>query len=110
MLEAMRAATQGWIGRIIMAIVMGLIIMSFAIWGIGDIFRGFGANKLAQVGSEEISTDAFRNAYQTELQRMQQQAKRSITNEEARRFGLDRQVLSRLVNEAALDQQAQALG
>jgi peptidyl-prolyl cis-trans isomerase D len=110
MFETMRAATQGWIGRTIMAIVMGLIIMSFAIWGIGDIFRGFGANKLAQIGSAEITTDAFRNAYQTELQRMQQQARRSITSEEARRFGLDRQVLSRLVNEAALDQQAQALG
>ncbi|MEJ0094311.1 MAG: SurA N-terminal domain-containing protein [Methylocella sp.] len=106
----MRAATQGWIGRTIMAIVMGLIIMSFAIWGIGDIFRGFGANKLAQVGSAEITTDAFRNAYQNELQRLQQRAKRSISSEEARRFGLDRQVLSRLVNEAALDQQAQALG
>ena len=109
MLEAMRAATQGWIGRIIMAVVMGLIILSFAIWGIGDIFRGFGANKLAQVGSEEITADAFRNAYLIELQRLQRQARRNITNEEARQFGIDRQVLSRLVSEAALDQQAHAL-
>lgn len=109
MLEAMRAATQGWIGRIIMAIVMGLIILSFAIWGIGDIFRGFGANNLAQVGRVEITTDAFRNAYLMELQSLQRQARRNITNEEARQFGIDRQVLSRLVSEAALDQQAQAL-
>ncbi|VTZ52427.1 Peptidylprolyl isomerase [Methylocella tundrae] len=110
MLEAMRAATQGWIGRIIMAIVMGFIILSFAIWGIGDIFRGFGANKLAEVGGEEITTDAFRNAYQTELQRVQRQARRAITNEEAKRFGLDRQVLSRLLSEAALNQETHALG
>ena len=40
MLESMRASAQGWVGRVIMAILMGLIILSFAIWGIGDIFRG----------------------------------------------------------------------
>ena len=39
MLDGMRKAAQGGIGRIIMAIVMGLIIVSFVIWGIGDMFR-----------------------------------------------------------------------
>ena len=110
MLESMRASAQGWVGRIIMAILMGLIILSFAIWGIGDIFRGFGANNLAQVGSIEIGADTFRNAYQTELQRQQRLERRNITNEEAHQYGLDRQVLSRLVGEAALDDQARRLG
>jgi len=110
MLESMRASAQGWVGRIIMAILMGLIILSFAIWGIGDIFRGFGANNLAQVGSIEIGADTFRNAYQTELQRQQRLERRNITNDEAHQYGLDRQVLSRLVGEAALDDQARKLG
>ncbi len=110
MLESMRASAQGWIGRTIMGILMGMIILSFAIWGIGDIFRGFGSNNLAQVGGVEIGVDTFRNVYQTELQRMQRQQRRNVTNEEARRYGLDRQVLSRLVGEAALDEQARRLG
>ncbi|ACK49479.1 PpiC-type peptidyl-prolyl cis-trans isomerase [Methylocella silvestris BL2] len=110
MLDAMRAATKGWIGRTVMGIVLGFIILSFAVWGIGDIFRGFGANKLAEVGNEQITTEAFRFAYQTELQRAQRQARRAITNDEAKRFGLDRQVLSRLVSEAVLDQETHALG
>jgi peptidyl-prolyl cis-trans isomerase D len=110
MLESMRASAQGWVGRVIMAILMGLIILSFAIWGIGDIFRGFGANNLAQVGSTEIGVDTFRNAYQADLQRQQRLERRSITNEEAHQYGLDRQVLSRLVGEAALDDQARKLG
>jgi len=110
MLESMRASAQGWVGRVIMAILMGLIILSFAIWGIGDIFRGFGANNLAQVGSIEIGADTFRNAYQTELQRQQRLERRNITNDEAHQYGLDRQVLSRLVGEAALDDQARRLG
>jgi peptidyl-prolyl cis-trans isomerase D len=110
MLESMRASAQGWVGRLIMGILMSLIILSFAIWGIGDIFRGFGANNLAQVGGIEIGADTFRNAYQTELQRLQRQQRRNVTNDEARRYGLDRQVLSRLVGDAALDDQTRRLG
>lgn len=110
MLESMRAATQGRIGRAVLTVVLGLIILSFAIWGIGDIFRGFGANKLAEVGRQEISTEAFRAAYQTELQRLQRQARRAITNEQARQFGIDRQVLSRMIGDAVLDQETHALG
>ena len=101
---------KNWMAASIMAIVMGFIVVSFAIWGIGDIFRGFGAGKLAKVGSTEISDGTYRYAYQNELQRLQQQAGRVVTNEQARAIGLDRQVLGRLVTEAALDQRAQTLG
>src|SRR5438309_11754721 len=100
MLQSMRASAQGWIGRVIMAILMGLIILSFAIWGIGDIFRGFGANDLAQVGGVAIGADTYRNAYQAALQVLQRVERRTITNDEAHQDGLDLKVLSRLVNEA----------
>ncbi|MGH6850426.1 MAG: SurA N-terminal domain-containing protein [Methylocella sp.] len=110
MLQSMRASAQGKIGRVIMAILMGLIILSFAIWGIGDIFRGFGANNLARVGGIEIGADTYRNAYQAELQTLARAEHRNVTNEEAHQYGLDRQVLSQLVNEATLDDQARRLG
>ncbi len=110
MLDAMRAATQNWIGRTIMGIVMALLIFAFGFWGIADIFRGFGANEIAHIGSETISVDAYRNAYQTELQGLQQRAHRAITNEQARKMGLDREVLARLVSNAVLDQEAHRLG
>jgi peptidyl-prolyl cis-trans isomerase D len=110
MLDAMRTATKGFVGRALMTIVLGLIIASFAIWGIGDIFRGFRAGSLAKVGHTEISIDAYRNAYQAELQRIQRMARRSVTSDEARMLGVDQQVLQRLVADAALDQEAQALG
>ena len=110
MLEGMRKASQGWVGRIFMGLVMGFISLSFVVWGVGDIFRGFGSGKVAQVGGAEIGADAYRNAYQTQLQALQRQAKRAITNDEARAMGLDRQVLSRLISEAILDDRALAMG
>lgn len=110
MLDGLRTASQSILGKALMTLVFGVIIISFAIWGIGDIFRGFGQGKLGVVGSTEISSEALRYAYQTELQRLQQRLGRVVTNEEARRAGLDRQVLGRLVTEATLDQNVRALG
>lgn len=110
MLDAMRAATQNWIGRTIMAVVIGLLIFAFGFWGIADIFHGFGANDLAHIGSDTISVEAYRNAYQTELQRLQQRARRAITTAQARQMGLDHEVLARLVSNSILDQEAHRLG
>jgi peptidyl-prolyl cis-trans isomerase D len=110
MLEGLRLASQNWIGRALMALVMGFIVISFAIWGIGDVFRGFTSQRLARVGSGEVTVDAFRSAYQNEMRRLQQRARRAITNEEARRLGLDQQILERLIVDAALDQKTHALG
>jgi peptidyl-prolyl cis-trans isomerase D len=110
MLEGLRVASQNWIGRAIMALVMGVIVISFAIWGVGDVFRGMTTQRLARVGSGEVSVEAYRNAYQDELRRIQQRMRRAITNEEARQSGLDLQILERLVTEVALDQKARQLG
>jgi peptidyl-prolyl cis-trans isomerase D len=110
MLDALRASSQTWVGRIIMAVVMGFLIIAFGFWGIADIFRGFGANTLAQVGSVEITPDEFRNTYQTQLLRMQEQQRRAISADEAHERGIDRQVLARLLSDSALNQEAHRLG
>ena len=110
MLNQMRALSRNWLGRSIMAVVLGFIILSFAIWGIGDHFTNFNAGQLAQVGGTSVTVDDYRSAYQNQLQRLQQQQKRGITNEEAKRAGLDRQVLSRLLSDAVLQAEAAKLG
>lgn len=109
MLGGIRAAQSTWIGKAVTALVFAFIVFAFAIWGMGDVFRGVGSNTVAQVGDVSVSTAAYRQAYQTELQNLQQRARRPITNEEAHRIGLDAQVLSRLMSEAALDDRAASM-
>ncbi|HTQ83333.1 MAG TPA: SurA N-terminal domain-containing protein, partial [Pseudolabrys sp.] len=53
MLRGIHKASGSWLGKAIMAAVMGVLVISFAIWGIGDIFRGFGLNSVAKVGNTE---------------------------------------------------------
>ena len=93
-----------------MTIVMGLLIVAFGIWGIADIFRGFGQSTLATVGSTEISIEQFRQIYNDRLQQVSRQFGRSLTPDQVRAFGLDRQVLQQVVAEAALDEDAKRKG
>ncbi len=109
MLEGLRRASNNWVGKTILTIVFGIMIFSFAIWGIGDIFRGIGVSNVAEVGSINIATSEFRQAYQTQITMLQRQSRRAITNEQARAYGLDQQVLGRMISEAALDQKVREL-
>jgi peptidyl-prolyl cis-trans isomerase D len=110
MLGAIRNAAQGVIGKAIMTVVMGLIIVSFVIWGVGDMLRGFTTSTVASVGGAKISAQDYRMVYQRTLQQYQRQLRRPLTNDEAREIGLDRAVLQRLVSEAAVDGEAHKLG
>ena len=93
-----------------MATVMGVLIISFAVWGIADIFKGFGQSTLAKIGRTEISTEQFRQLYTEKLQQIGRQFGRPLTMDQARAFGLDRQVLQQVIAEAALDDKARQLG
>jgi peptidyl-prolyl cis-trans isomerase D len=109
MLRGIHKATSNWFGKAVMAAVMGLLVVSFAIWGIGDIFRGFGLNSALKIGNTEISIEQFRQYYTERLQQLSRQVGRPITPDQARATGIDRQVLSQLVAETTLDEQAKAL-
>src|SRR2546423_2813903 len=110
MLRGMRKASSNWLGKVVMAVVMGVLIVSFGVWGIADIFRGFGQSTLAKVGRTEISTEQFRQIYTDKLQQLGRQFGRPLNMEQARAFGLDRQVLQQTIAEAALDEEARRMG
>jgi peptidyl-prolyl cis-trans isomerase D len=110
MLRGLRKASSNWLGKTIMAVVMGVLIISFGIWGIADIFRGFGQSTLAKIGRTEISTEQFRQIYSEKLQQIGRQFGRSLSMDQARAFGLDRQALQQTIAEAALDEEARRLG
>jgi peptidyl-prolyl cis-trans isomerase D len=109
MLRGIHKATSTWVGKAVMGVIMGGLIISFAIWGIGDIFRGFGLNSALKIGNTEITVEQFRQYYTERLQQLSRQVGRPITPDQARATGIDRQVLSQLVAETTLDQQAKAL-
>jgi peptidyl-prolyl cis-trans isomerase D len=110
MLRGIRTASRNWLGKVVMGLVMGLLIISFAIWGIGDIFRGFGQSSVAKIGGREVTIEQFRQIYNDRLQQIGRQIGRPITQQQARALGFDRQVLGQVIAEIALDERARQLG
>jgi peptidyl-prolyl cis-trans isomerase D len=110
MLRGIRKASENWLGRGVMAVVMTLLAGSFAVWGINDIFRGFGRSTLAKIGNTEIPIEQFRQVYDDQLQEMGRQAGHPISAGEASAIGLDRQVLGEMIGQAGLDQRTRQMG
>jgi peptidyl-prolyl cis-trans isomerase D len=110
MLRGLRKASSNWLGKVVMAAVVGFLVISFAIWGIGDIFRGFGRSTVAKIGRTEITVEQFRTLYNERLAQFSRQLGRPISMEQARAMGLDRLVIGQIVSEIVLDEMARKLG
>lgn len=102
MLATLRSKTGGIIAKAF----IGLLALSFAVWGINDIFTGYRGDALVTVGETEISRQAYELALQNRTRQIAVQLQRSVQLDEIKSLGIDRQVLNGLIREAALDGQA----
>lgn len=105
MLDAMRRGAVNWLAKLL----LGLLIIAFAVWGVADVFRGYGRGTLARIGSTEITVDQYRQAYQDELASISRRMGRRLTPEQAKLLGLEQRTLSRLIGAAAIDAHARQL-
>jgi peptidyl-prolyl cis-trans isomerase D len=110
MLRGIHKASSTWLGKGLLALVMGFLIISFAIWGIGDIFRGVTRDAALTIGGTKITVEQLREYYTNQLRQISRRAGRQIAPDQARALGIDRQLISQLVAETTLDEQAKALG
>lgn len=106
MMDALRRGAGTWVAKIFLM----LLVLSFAVWGIADIFTGYRGDALVTIGKTEVSGERYRYELQTEMQNFGRTIGRPLTLQEARAFGIDAQVLGRLITEASLDEKARIMG
>jgi peptidyl-prolyl cis-trans isomerase D len=92
MLSAIRAFAKSWVA----AVLIGILIVSFAIFGIRDVFKGHARDAVIIAGSRVVSSFDFRKAFEEARKRAEQQVGQPVTAEFAAQNGLDRQVLQGL--------------
>lgn len=85
-----------------------LLIASFALWGVNDVFQTPGDN-VAVVGGEQVSVFELQREFETAIQR-ERENNPGLTQEQARAEGIGDQALSQLVLNAMLRSQARSLG
>jgi peptidyl-prolyl cis-trans isomerase D len=107
MLESIRAHLRGWPVRILMA----LLVVAFAVWGIGDVFRGgIGGDVVAEVGGVEITGTELRREFEQNYRNLQQRGATGIDRRQAVQLGLMQQSLQGLVADRLVTAHAHALG
>ena len=92
-------------------VLFGLLIASFAVWGIGDIFQVHPQQlAVAEVGKTRIEQQDFARALNREVNRLSARLGQRMDSEQARAFGIVDQVVGQLVGRALVDQKVADLG
>ncbi|MFA5948736.1 MAG: SurA N-terminal domain-containing protein [Hyphomicrobium sp.] len=107
MLDALRRGAQGWVAKLLFAI----LIVSFGVfWNVSGVFRGYGRGSIATVADRDISVGQFQRTYQGVLEQMKLEGGQKLTAEQGVMLGLDKQALEQLVAQAVVKVHADRLG
>ncbi|MEM9343811.1 MAG: peptidyl-prolyl cis-trans isomerase [Pseudomonadota bacterium] len=101
-------ATKKKLGKTLGAVLVGLLIVSLMGFAVSDF--GASTRAVAKVGDTEIDTRTYANALQADLQTLSRQMGTNMTLSQGRQFGIDQIALGRLIEEAALENEAALLG
>jgi peptidyl-prolyl cis-trans isomerase D len=102
-------------GYVVMTLLMGTLIISFALWGIGDMLRmggrdtevahvgGFHIPIYGWVGGRSVSIDEVRDRFNQQLDQIQRQTGQRPDTAQAARFGLNVRALQEVVQRTVID-------
>lgn len=107
MLEAIRNRAQGWLAKLILA----LITIPFALWGIDSYFGSGGRNELvAEVGDSGVTRKAFTDMLKEQADRMRQTMGPDFDPAIVETREFREQILNALTEEEAMLQEATEAG
>lgn len=106
MLQQMRSFAKSWVASVFLLLVVG----SFTLWGVADIFRGRTDTDVVSMSPGPISYDMFTRDLRNVLRNESQRQGREITTDEARKSGMGNAVLQQMIDRAALDKVTSDLG
>lgn len=106
MLNSLRNASGGIVAKIF----LGILVISFAVWGASGAFVGGVGGDAVKVGSTRVSPEEYRLAYQNRLNSLEGQLNQRLTREQAKALGVDKAVLEQMISGAVLDENANAMG
>ena len=103
MLQAIRSKA----GSFVVKALFALLILTFGIWGIGDIFRNRGTDTaVATVGDRSIPAEELQTALRRALEQLSARFGTAIDMQQAKQLGLVDQTLAQLIDRSLIDQEA----
>jgi peptidyl-prolyl cis-trans isomerase D len=106
MLDSLR----NMMGGVVAKVLLGLLVISFAVWGVSGTFIGGAATNTVTVGNTKVSLAEYRLAYLNRVNALERQLNQSLTREQLRALGVEQAVLGDVVAGAVLDEAAREMG
>ncbi|MEM1276869.1 MAG: SurA N-terminal domain-containing protein [Pseudomonadota bacterium] len=107
MLNFLRRGVKTWVAKALLA----LLILSFAVWGIGaEIFSFSFSTPIARVGETKISAEQFARAIQREQDHLSQSAGEIVPLDRLRQLGVDQRIIAGLQRDAAFTEEMTQYG
>lgn len=102
MLDSLRSAVNSWPAKIL----LGLVLLSFVVWGGHSAFQSEGDDNLLSSGGSSVSAAVYDMSLRNEALRLSMNIGRYLTPDEMRRFGLPQAVFGQLYRNVLLDNAA----
>ena len=97
-------------GSVVVKIILGLLIISFAAWGVGDMVQFRAEDQpVAEVAGTELTRRDVENEVRREMARLNPRFAGQLTPETARMLGLPQSVLGQMVNDILLNAETRDL-
>jgi len=93
---------------LLIKIIFSIIVIVFVFWGVGSIQENRG-NRVALVNGEAISVESYQHVYRNYYERLQQEYGDQLTREALEAMQLPRQIISSMVDQELLLQEAEKL-
>ncbi len=106
MLKTIRSSSSS----VFVWILMGFLVLGLTGFGLTGVVSGLSQQNVAQVGSQKVEREAFFRQLQAQIRETGQRLGTPLSMEQARLFGIDQQVLGRMIAFAALDDETSKLG
>ncbi|MEM0906597.1 MAG: SurA N-terminal domain-containing protein [Pseudomonadota bacterium] len=106
MLNALRRGAKGFLAKIL----IGLLVLSFAVWGISDFVNQIDPTEVARAGDTPVSAAEYARIYRRTVNNTAQRTGRALTPQDAQMLGLPGQVLGELLSDALQLDAARELG
>ena len=106
MLNTMRRYARSWVVKAL----LGVLVVSFAVWGIGDVFRAGSTTSAATVDGLEISSAQLESEIQRNTELLRQRLGQPIDRRQAMALGVLNDSLAGLVARRLVDRHGRDLG
>jgi peptidyl-prolyl cis-trans isomerase D len=106
MLDVFRRSAQN---RVVKGLML-ILVLTFVLWGVGDIIRKHNKVVAFKVGNIEYTDLDWHKAFQQYVQRMSAQFQKHITPDEIRENNLHMVILNQLINSFLIQEESRDLG